>query len=419
MPTRTSYPPIRAAILALAVVFVGGCSKPEEKEPEPVVPVQTVPVQQSSIRKIIQAPAILYPSNQAAITPKISAPVHQFFVNRGDHVRKGQLLAELENRDLEAAALEAKGNYDQAAANYRNTTAASLPDEIAKSQSEVRANKETLDAAQKLYESRKKLFEEGALARKLLDEAQVAYVQARAQHEVARKHLESLQQAGKEAQIKAAEAQVEAARGHEEVAQAQLQYSKIYSPIGGVITDRPLYAGEMASTGTALLTVMDISNIIARASIPIGELHSLKAGDDATITAPGAPAEIRGKVMVVSPALDPNSTTAEVWVQAPNPGERLHPGATVQVAIVAAVLNDTLVIPATALLPTQESTGDTVLVVGADSLAHERRIETGVREGDRVQVLKGLNAGEQVITVGGYGLQDKTRVKVENTGGKE
>ena len=228
-------------------------------------------------------------------------------------------------------------------------------------------------------------------------------------YEVARKHLESLQQTGKEAQTRAAQAQVEAAKGHQEAAEAQLQYSKIYSPISGVVTDRPLYAGEMASSSAALVTVMEISRVIARASVPINELRYLKTGNSAMVKALDTSIETSGKITVVSPALDPNSTTAEVWISAPNPGERLHPGSTVQVSIVAETIPDALVIPAAALLPSQVSAGDLVLIVGADSLAHERRIETGVREGDKVQVLKGLSAGEQVIT-NGFGIQDKTRV---------
>jgi len=194
-----------------------------------------------------RAQAILYPADQSAIIPKISAPVRRFYVNRGDHVRKGQLLAELENRDLTAAALEARGNYEQAEANYRGTTAASLPEEIAKAQADVESAKEALDAARKVYESRKALLDQGALPRKQLDEAQVAFVQARSQHDVVLRHLESLQKVGKEAQAQAAQAQVEEARGRQQGAEAQLEYSRINSPIDGVVTDRPLYAGEMAS----------------------------------------------------------------------------------------------------------------------------------------------------------------------------
>jgi HlyD family secretion protein len=408
-----------AAIIVLLVIFSEACSKPNEseKEPETVAPVQTAVVRRGSIHQIVQAQAILYPSNQAAITPKIGAPIIRFYVNRGDRVHQGQLLAELENRDLAAAVAAAKGNYEQAAANYRNTTSATLPEEIAKSQGDIQTNKELLDAAQKVYESRKKLFDEGALPRKQLDEAQIALVQARGQHEIARKHLESLQQAGKEAQTRAAQAQMEAAKGQLEAAQAQLEYSKIVSPIDGIVTERPLYAGEMAAAGAPILTIMDISRVIARASVPIGDLHFLKVGNDATITAEGI--VVRGKVTVVSPALDPNSTTAEVWINAPNAGERLHPGATVQVALAAKTVPDALLIPLSALLPAQGSEEDTVLVAGADSLAHERKIEAGIREGDTIQVLKGLAPEEQVIVVGGYGVQDKTKVKVENAKTKE
>jgi multidrug efflux pump subunit AcrA (membrane-fusion protein) len=391
-----------------------GCSKPAEKEAEPIVPVQTVLAQRSEIRRVVKAQAILYPVNQAAVMPKISAPVRHFYVNRGDHVRKGQLLAELENRDLTAAAVEAKGNLDQAEANLKSISSASLPDEVTRSQNEVQADRETLEAAQKVYESRKMLFDQGALPRKQLDEAQVAYVQARGQYDSALKHLESLQKVGREEQIKAAQAQVEAARGRRQGAEAQVEYSKIASPIDGVVSDRPLYPGEMASAGTPLLTVMDVSRVIARASVPVNEIHFCKVGESATITAADSGLEIRGKVTVVSPALDPNSTTAEVWIQAQNPGERLRPGSTVQVAIVAETVPDALVIPRAALLPSPEGTGDNVLVVGSGSLAQRRKVEIGIGQPDIVQVLKGLASGEQVVVVGGLGVEDKTKVKVEN-----
>jgi multidrug efflux pump subunit AcrA (membrane-fusion protein) len=310
--------------------------------------------------------------------------------------------------------VEARGTYDQAEANYRNTTAASLPEETAKAQTDVQSTKEALDAAQKVYDSRKVLFDQGALPRKQLDEAQVALVQARSQYDVAVKHLESLQKVGREAQAKAAQAEVEAARGRMQGAEAQVEYSRINSPIDGVVTDRPLYAGEMASSGSPLVTVMDVSRVIARASVPVNELHFLKVGNSATVSAVESAVELQGKVTVVSPALDPNSTTAEVWVLAANPGERLRPGATAQVSILAETVRNALVVPAAALLPSREGTGDTVLVVGSDSLVHTRAVEAGIRESDRVQVLKGLAVGEQVVTLGGFGVQDKTKVRVEN-----
>jgi len=90
-----------------------------------------------------------------------------------------QVLAELESRDLEAAVADTKGAYDQAGATYRNTATAMVPDEMVKAQQDVQAGRQSLDAARKLLESRQQLFEEGALARRLVDEAAVAEAQAR------------------------------------------------------------------------------------------------------------------------------------------------------------------------------------------------------------------------------------------------
>jgi HlyD family secretion protein len=103
----------------LTLLLTAACAKKEEKEAEPIAPVQTSEVRTASIRRLIEADGILYPHNQASVVPKISAPVRTFYVNRGDHVREGQLLALLENRDLSAAAQESKGQYEQAEANHR------------------------------------------------------------------------------------------------------------------------------------------------------------------------------------------------------------------------------------------------------------------------------------------------------------
>jgi multidrug efflux pump subunit AcrA (membrane-fusion protein) len=346
------------------------------------------------------------------VTPKISAPINEFHVNRGDHVTKGQLIAVLESRDLAAAVVEAKGMYEQAQASYRSTTAATLPDEIAKAQADVKSAKQALDAAQKMYESRKELRQQGALAQRLVDEANVAYVLANSQYDVALRHLTALEEVGKDAETRQAQAQVDSAKGHYDGAEAQLGYSKIYSPITGVITDRPLYAGEMANAGAPLLTVMDLSRVVVRANISSEQLPFLKVGDPATVATLDGSEELHGKVTVVSPALDPNSTTAEVRIEVANPGERLRPGVAIEVSILAETVKDAIVIPLAAVLPSAE--GENIaLVVGSDSLAHERKIETGIRETDKVQVLKGLEPGEQVIVVGGLGLEDKAKVRVE------
>jgi len=397
-----------ALVLALALSFLTACS-PKEQGPQPLVTVQTAPVERSTIQHIITAEAVLYPRDQAAITPKITAPVRTFYVNRGSRVQRGQLLAVLENRDLAAAEVENKGAYEQAQAAYGLETASALPEEWQKAELDLKSAKEALDAEQKVYDSRRVLFEQGAMPRKELDASAVALVQAKAQYDIAEKHLAALQAGGKQDQLRSAKGQLTSAQGKYEGAAAQLAYTEIRSPIDGVVTDRPNYPGETPAPGTPLLTIMDTSSAIARAHIPQNEAAALKPGDSATITAPGD-VRVPGKVMLVSPALDPNSTTVEVWIEAANPDGRLRPGSTVALAMTAQTVNNAIVVPVSAVLQTP-GTAATVMIVRQDR-ANQVAVETGIRQGDRVQITKGLTGGETVIVHGAYALPDNTQVKV-------
>ena len=398
-------------IIGLWLVSLAGltaCSKQVAEEP-PVVSVQTAVVQQGPIEETIRAEAILYPKNQAAVTPKIAAPVRRFYVNRGSHVHEGQLLAELENRDLAAAVTDNEGVLQQAQAAYETTTAASLPEDLKKAELDVSTARETLDAEQKLYDSRQYLYKEGALPRKELDQAGVSLVQAKAQFQIADQHLGALQSVGKPQTTKSAAGQLTSARGKYEGAAAQLGYTEIRSPIDGVVTERPGYPGETPPQGVPILTIMDTSSVVAKVHIPQEQATLLKVGDAATISGRETPA-VESKVSLISPAVDPNSTTVEVWVETKNATGLLRPGSTVQVEIVSRKVPDAIAIPAAALLKNSEGIMN-VLVVGADHKAHQTEVEVGVRNPDLVQITKGLTAGQTVVTVGAYGLPDNTQVK--------
>src|SRR2546425_1049388 len=168
-------------LLLIPILLFVSCSKTEEKEAEAPAPVQVTAVTQDTIRRIVSGDGVLFPQDQASVMPKIAAPVQKFYVKRGDHVKQGQLLATLENRDLTAAAAESKGAVDQAESNLRTTQGASVPEAVVKAQTDVDAARQAADAAKKLLDSREQLFKEGALAHRQVDEAQVAYAQANSQ----------------------------------------------------------------------------------------------------------------------------------------------------------------------------------------------------------------------------------------------
>jgi multidrug efflux pump subunit AcrA (membrane-fusion protein) len=366
-------------------------------------------VQKTTLQQAVTTEAVLFPKNEAAITPKVLAPVRTFYVNRGSRVYKGELLAVLENGDLSAAVTENKGGLEQAQAQYETTTRASLPEDLKKAELDARAAKESLDAQQKMFDSRQKLYREGALPRKDLDQAAVALAQAREQSEVADQHLASLKAVGQQATTKSAAGQLTSAEGKYKGAQAQLSYTEIRSPIDGVVTDRSVWPGDTPPAGTPLLTIMDTSSVVARAHIPQAQAALLKVGDAATITAPGG-SPVAGKVVIVSPALDPGSTTVQVWVEAENSSGELRPGATVNVSMVARTIENAITIPLPALLKSPEG-ATTVMVVGQDNKAHQTKVETGIRSGNLVQITKGLQPGQTVVTTGAYGLPDNTQVK--------
>ena len=406
--TQKSSRALPLLALSLALAFLASCSD-KAKDTDTAVPVQIVAVERTTMQQKVTAEAVLFPIAQSAIVPKISAPVQKFLVNRGSHVRKGQLLAVLENRDLAAAAQENKGAYTQAEATYAITTAADLPQQMQKAELDAQAAKQALDAQQKIFNSRQQLFREGALPRKELEQSGVDLTNARNQYEIAQKHLDSLRGTGEAQLARSAQGQLESAQGKFRGAEAQLQYSEIRSPINGVVTERPLYPGEMASAGTPLLTIMDISQVVARAHIPQTEAVLLKRGDNATVSAPGLEEPIPGKVALVSPALDPNSTTVEIWVQCKNPKEVLRPGTSAQITMTARTVQDALAIPVASLLAAQDGT-TSVMVAGSDGKAHQQNVKAGFRDGDKVQILEGLQAGQKIVGAGAYGLPDNSKI---------
>src|SRR5260370_5770939 len=96
-------------------------------------------------------------------------------------------------------------------------------------------------------------------------------------------------------------------------AEALLSYSRITSPIDGVVTDRPLYEGDPATANQPILTVMNTSRLIAKAHVPQSEAAVLKVGSPAELKIPGLDEPIKARVSLVSPALDLGSTTIDVW----------------------------------------------------------------------------------------------------------
>jgi HlyD family secretion protein len=213
------------------------------------------------------------------------------------------------------------------------------------------------------------------------------------------------------AALEGAQGALESARGKYEAARAGLGYSEIRSPIDGVVTDLPLFVGEMANTGQAVITVMETSSLIAKLHLSAEQAARMKVGDDATAVVAGRDEPVHGKVSLISPALDPGSTTLEVRVTLPNKDGSLKAGGSAHVSVAGRILSNILTVPNEALVASPDGTS-TVMVVGADNVAHKKAVKTGITDGKDTQVISGLQSGDEVVTTGAYGMDDGTKVKI-------
>ncbi len=395
--------------MALPMALLPGCKK--EAPPETEVTVQAKHPEQGAIAEHIAADAILTPLAQAAIAPKISAPVRKFYVQRGAKVKQGQLLATLENSDLAAAAQDNKGSYMAAEAAYATATRAQVPEDTLKAESDVAQARANLDLNLSIVKGRKQLFAEGAIPGRDLDTANAALVQAQAAYDAAARHLESVRSVSREAALKSAQGQLTSAEGKYKGAEAQVSYSEIRSPIDGVVTDRPLFAGETAAAGAPLVTVMDTSSLLAKTHLAQSLAQRMKLGDDASVRVPGVAEPVSAKVALISPALDPGSTTVEVWLKIDNQAGTLKVGTPVKVSITGRTEAQAWKIPLSSILTAQDG-GKSVMVVGAGGVAHRKAVTIGLVDAEEVQVTGGLAPTDLVITGGAYGLDDGVKVKL-------
>lgn len=403
-----------AAVLVVGLLCQAtliGCKKSADAESAPLVTVQAERPELGDISEHISADATLSPLTQAAISPKITAPVKAFYVQRGSKVKAGQLLATLENRDLTGLALDSKGQYDAAQASYDLQSKAQVPEEYAKAELDVAQTKAQLHLQGEIAASRQKLFRQGAIAGREYDMAVAALTQAQAAYDNARNHLTALRNVSRKAAVQQALGQLSSARGKYQAAEAQVSYSKIISPISGVVTDRALFPGETASSGSPLLTVMDTSALLAKVHLSQIIAQRLSLGDSAQMAIPGIDGGVPARVTLISPALDPGSTTVEVWIKVENVSGTFKAGTPVRVSVIGRTVAKAVKIPLTAVLTNEDGT-KSVMVVQSNGNAHKINVVLGIKDGEDVEVTQGLSSQEMVITTGAYGLEDGTKVKV-------
>ncbi|MDD8032079.1 MAG: efflux RND transporter periplasmic adaptor subunit [Acidobacteriota bacterium] len=357
---------LMAVIFGFMLSFVSCLQeKPEDKSATEVVPVTITEVVRKDLKRSLQLTGDIEPWKQVGVVPNISGKVTRIYVQEGDQVRQGQLLAELDTEALRLQLEQAKAAVSVAQANYQD----------------AKRNKERMD----------KLLKENAISEQ--------------QHEKIRLALEAAQ-----TQLKQAEEALN-------LVQYQLDVSMMRAPFSGLITGKYINEGEainpMMPGGPGVVTLMDMSSVKIKVNVPERNFREIHPGLKSLIRVDAYPDEVfEGEVFIVNPSANPVTRSFETQVKVPNPQSKLKAGMFARVEIVVEEKAEALTIPADAIL--EEDDKNYVFVV-ANSQAAKRQVKTGLQEKDLIEVLSGLQEGEKIVYVGKEMLNDGSAINIVNT----
>jgi multidrug efflux pump subunit AcrA (membrane-fusion protein) len=383
-----------------------------EKEPDVVVSVKTAKAARGAIANEITAVATLAAAREATITPKVAAQIKQMDLVSNRVVRAGDVIAVLEAKDLGAQRAEAEAALTEAEATSRSTVSGNVPLTNAQDVKAVRDAQANLDNAKKTLERRQKLFEQGGISKKDLEASELAVTTAEGDLRLAEASAKLHHGVTNPGDVTVAEAKARQARERLANLDAQLGYAVVRAPFNGVITDQFQFQGDFASPGQKLVTIADASTLIAKMQLSEDVASTLKQGDAATVFPDDAPGQsFTGTISLVGRGADPQSRGVAVWVIVPNPRGVLRANGVARVVIGAQRVNDAVIVPSAAVtLDATNANSGTVMIVDAQSVAHEVHVTTGAKSGGKTQITSGLNGGETVVIEGNYGLPDGTKV---------
>lgn len=399
---------VLSVVCAFALV---GCASKEVPEERTVVAVKVARAEVADLPLVVRAPATISPREQASIAGRVAAPIRELRVKKGDVVKAGQLLAVLDNRDVLAQRQEAQAAVAGARAALQKLTGGSLPTDIGRAEGQVAVTRAALNEAQKNFERRQALFQQGAIPNRDLLQTETVLATAKTNYEVAVRALELLRGQSREGDVNSAKARLAEAEARLASIQANLQFTELRAPFSGSITEQFQYPGDMAQPSSPVFTIMDLSTVTARAQVPEANATSLQKGQLCEFTSgAGGASPVRGRIAVINRAVDPQRRTVEVWCHIERPPLSLRAGVFGQVAVQTGMIAQAVVVPVAAVQFEEGTHRGAAYVIDTQRVAHKREIQTGETVNGQVQVASGIRAGELVVIEGGYGLPDKTKV---------
>lgn len=360
MRRRKSSVLLLGAVLIMAILCLGGCGKEEaEKEADNRLTVETAAVTKESIRKEVTYSGTLKGADEVIVYPKVAARVVTIHLQEGDRVAKGQVIISLDTSDYDTQLTVAEATLAQAESAYEN----------------ARINAERI----------RMLHREGAVSDQQLEQAELGLVQASSALEQAR-------------------AGVQGARN-------LLSNCQITSPIEGVVGLIQVNEGDMVSPQVPVTVVSSTGKLAVKLNVTEGDISFIKVNDPVKVRVSSiSDQEFTGRVTSVAAVAHPQFKTFPVEVTLDNPDNLLKSGMIAEVRIGTEGKDGVLTIPRNAVV--QKGARHVVFTVDEESIVHETTIEVGIQNRERVEVVKGLKLGDQVVVKGQTLLHDADKVRV-------
>jgi len=398
---------------------------------QPGVPVEVSPARLETMADRVTVTGTIRALKQADVAAQISGRVTSVLVREGDTVREGQTLVTLDRAQAESQARQARAAVEAARAalaaaqsQLKIVQEGARAEERAIARSRLEQAEAALRTSQADLERLKGLFAQGAVSRQQLDAAQMTYDTARTNRDSARQSLELIEKGARPEELEASRKQAEAAAANLKQAQAALAsaeemlgYTVIRAPISGVVYERNVDPGEIASTmgGAPLLRIADYSAVYYEATVPERVALRVRPGQrvEVTVQADGQ-APLAGTVERVVPVANPSSREFLLRITLADAAGVTKPGMFARGLVVVQERPDAVVIPKEAVV---EREGRSVVFVVSGGKAEMRPVKVGLSDETRSEIVSGLRAGESVVVVGAQGLQDGDRVQVRDPGG--
>lgn len=374
------------------------------------IPVQVSPVLLKPLVYSISMTGDIAPLMQIDLFPKVSGYLEKVYVQMGDPVRQGQMIAQIDPTDYLQKVKEIEARVALAKAQLDEIEAGARPEELRQAEEAVRSAQSRFENAKLHKERMESLYRQKVISKKEWDLSEMEFTVAEAQLASSREHLKLLKEGARPEAREASRAKLKEAEAILSQERIRLQHTKILAPFSGEISRRYVDAGALVSPSTPIANLIHTETLKVVGHVLEKDIPLLRTGMKAEIRTESFPGKaFDGRIARISSALEPATRTLQAEIEIPNPGRVLKPSMFARIEVVLVEKPRALLIPREAVVI---SDGSKSIFVLKENQAIRRSVVTGYEQGPYVEILEGASEEDQVIVKGQELIRDRSTVRV-------